>query len=395
MNSPYGWRRSAAFLLGAASLALASCAQEAPAAPDAVPEVSVVRLAPTQVDVADELPGRVVAYRVAEIRPQVGGVIQRRMFQQGSEVRAGQALFQIDPSPFRADVASADAAVKRSEAVAARARTQESRLAPLVKADAISGQTYDDAVTARDQALAELAQSRAQLRRSNVDLGFATLRSPISGRIDQAVFTEGALAVAGDTQPLATVQQIDRVYIDVRQPAARLEALREAARSGEGNAGAEVEIIWGADQLYPVRGRLLFSGISVDPGTGDVIARVEVANPDRTLLPGMFVRARLPRLSLPAALVVPRQSVSRDAAGKEQVSVVDAQGKVHARRVTTGDERNGQIIITQGLKAGDVVIVEGQDRVAAGATVKPVAWRNPAASSSAAPSAAAAPAAGR
>ncbi|MFC4256283.1 efflux RND transporter periplasmic adaptor subunit [Altererythrobacter xixiisoli] len=382
------WRRRAALLIGAASLALSACAQQEEAAPTAVPEVSVVKVQPSQVDIADELPGRVVAFRVAEIRPQVGGVIQRRMFEQGSEVRAGQALFQIDAAPFRADVASADAAVRRAQAVAARARTQERRLAPLVEADAISGQTYDDAVTARDQAMAELAQSRAQLRRSNVDLGFATLRSPISGRIDQAVFTEGALAVAGDTQPLATVQQIDRVYIDVRQPAARLEALREAARAGEGNAGAEVEIRWGNDRIHPVRGRMLFSGISVDPGTGDVIARVEVANPDRTLLPGMFVRARLPRLSLPAALVVPRQAVTRDAAGKEQVSVVDAQGKVHSRRVTTGDERNGQIVITEGLKSGDVVIVEGQDRVAAGATVKPVAWRNPAAAAPAGPAAA-------
>ncbi len=399
MIFPLGWRRSAAFLLGTASLALASCGQDAPAATAAVPEVSVVKLVPARVDVADELPGRVVAYRVAEIRPQVGGVIQRRMFQQGSEVRAGQALFQIDSSPFRADVASADAAVKRAQAVAARARTQEQRLAPLVQADAISGQTYDDAVTARDQALAELAQSRAQLRRSNVDLGFATLRSPISGRIDQAVFTEGALAVAGDATPLATVQQIDRVYIDVRQPAARLEALREAARAGEGNGagsqGAEVEIIWGSDQVYPIRGRLLFSGISVDPGTGDVIARVEVANPDRTLLPGMFVRARLPRLTLADALQVPRQAVTRNAAGQEQVAVVDGQGKVHLRQVRTGDERNGAIIVTSGLKAGDVVIVEGQDRVGAGAQVKPVAWRNPMAAApagqpSAAPSAAAA-----
>jgi multidrug efflux system membrane fusion protein len=339
----------------------------------------VIRVAPSQIAVADELPGRVVAFRVAEIRPQVNGVIQRRLFEQGSEVRAGQPLFQINAAPFSADANSAAASVQRAQAALARARVQQQRLAPLVKADAISGQAYDDAIAARDQAAADLAQSRAELARRQVDLGFATIRSPISGRIDQAVFTEGALASMTSEQPLATVQQIDRVYVDVRQPAARLAVLREAARAGTADQGAPVEIVSSDGQVLPVKGRLLFSGISVDPGTGEVIARVEVANTGRALLPGMFVRARLPRLSIPNALTVPEQAVARDPAGAASVTVVGKDGKVSPRPIQTGDTRNGLVVVTGGLKAGETVIVEGQDRVQPGMAVKPQPWRQAAA----------------
>ncbi|MPT47056.1 MAG: efflux RND transporter periplasmic adaptor subunit [Sphingobium sp.] len=360
----------------ALALALASCGGEPSQQQPGALDVSVVTVAPAAIDVADELPGRVVAFRVAEIRPQVGGVIQRRLFEQGTEVRAGQPLFQINSAPFQADAQSAAASIQRAEAALGRARAQERRLAPLVKADAISGQAYDDALAASRQAAADLAQARADHQRRQVDLGFATIRSPISGRVDQAVMTEGALASVSGTEPLATVQQIDRVYVDVRQPAARLEALREAARSGTANQGAPVEILSSDGRAYQVQGRLLFSGISVDPGTGEVIARVEVANPDRALLPGMYVRARLPRLSLPNALAVPQQAVARDATGKATVNVVVKGGKVEVRPVSTGDTRNGQTVITQGLKAGDVVIVEGQDRLQTGIVVKPVPWKH-------------------
>jgi multidrug efflux system membrane fusion protein len=248
-----------------------------------------------------------------------------------------------------------------------------------VKADAVSGQDYDDAVAARDQAAADLAASRADLARRQVDLGFAMVRAPISGRIDQAVLTEGALASMTSEQPLATVQQIDRVYVDVRQPATRLEMLREATRAGTANQGAPVELISSNGRPYSVKGRLLFSGISVDPNTGEVIARVEVPNPERALLPGMFVRARLPRLSLPDAIAIPRQAVTRDPKGGAMVTVVGKDGKTAARPVVTGDEQDGNILIQNGLKAGDRVIVEGQDRVQPGAAVKPVAWQNPSA----------------
>ena len=372
-------RSRALLAVGSTALLLAACSGDAPPPAPPPPEVSVVTVAPSEVAVSDELPGRVLAFRVAEIRPQVGGVIQRRMFEQGTEVRAGQPLFQIDASPFRANVGTAAASVQRAQAALARAQAQQERLAPLVKADAISGQAYDDAVAARDQAAAELAQSRATLQRQQVDLGFATIRSPISGRIDQAILTEGALASVGAPEPLATVQQIDRVYVDVRQPASRLEVLREAARSGTADKGASVEILSSDGRAYPVQGRLLFSGISVDPGTGEVIARVEVPNPDRALLPGMFVRARLPRLTLPDALTVPEQAVMRDATGNASVSVVGKDGKVEARPVRTGDIRNGSVIILDGVKPGDTVIVEGQDRIQPGAQVKPVQWKQAAA----------------
>jgi multidrug efflux system membrane fusion protein len=252
---------------------------------------------------------------------------------------------------------------------------QEQRLKPLVAADAISGQSYDDAVATRAQAAADLAQSRADLQRRQVDLGFATVRSPITGRIDQAVATEGALASTAATSPLATVQQIDRVYVDVRQPAARLEALRAAARAGTADQGAPVEMLSSDGQALPIKGRLLFSGISVDPGTGEVIARVEVPNPDRALLPGMFVRARLPRQTIRGAIIVPQQAIAHDSAGTATVNVVQKDGKVQNRPVTTGDLREGRIVITSGLKAGDVIIVEGQDRLQPGATVKPMPWK--------------------
>lgn len=368
-----------AFLLVASSLTLAACSGGEAPPPPPPPEVSVVTVKPGKMDVADELPGRVIAFRVAEIRPQVTGIIERRLFEQGSEVRAGQPLFQINAAPFRAEVNSASASVQRAQATLQRAQVQEKRLAPLAKADAISGQAYDDAVAARDQAAADLAMNRATLARQQVDLGFATIRSPISGRIDQAVSTEGALASMTGDQPLATVQQIDRVYVDVRQPAARLEMLREAARAGTANQGAPVELISSDGRAYPVKGRLLFSGISVDPSTGEVIARVEVPNPDRALLPGMFVRARLPRLSLPNAIAVPRQAVVRNPQGGAVVNVVGKDGKVTPRPVTTGDEQNGTIVIQKGLSAGETVIVEGQDRVQPGATVKPMPWQNPSA----------------
>ena len=342
----------------------------------------MVRVVPTPVSIADELPGRVVAYRIAEIRPQVGGIVQKRLFSQGSEVRQGQALFQINPAPFRADADSSSASLQRAQATLARAQVQAKRLEPLVGADAISRQTYDDAIAARDQALADVAQNRAALDRRRLDLGFATVRSPISGRIDQAVMTEGALASVGGETPLATVQQIDRVYVDVRQPATRLEMLRALARDGMASEGASVEIVSADGRAYPVKGKLLFSGISVDPGTGEVVVRVEVANPDRILLPGMFVRARLPREARSAALMVPAQAVQHDGGGAATVSIIDAKGQAQQRQVVTGAEIGGNIIIERGIKPGDRVIVEGQDRIQPNVKLVAVPWRAPAATPS-------------
>lgn len=349
---------------------LAACVTEAPAAKPEEIEVLTVAATPAQAAVMDELPGRVVAWRIAEIRAQVSGIVQQQLFQQGAMIRAGQPLFQISPAPYRADADTARATLQKAAAALSRARGQAERLKPLVAADAISRQSYDDAVTARDQAAAEVAEARATLRRRQIDVDFSRVTSPIAGRIGAADVTEGALVTAADANPLATVQQIDRVYVDLRQPADRFAALRVA-----GQTDALVEIVTANGQVHPVKGQVLFSGIAVDPSTGDILVRVAVDNPGEQLLPGMYVRARLPRAVAPGALTVPQQAVTRDAGGQAKVSVVGQQDRVHVRRVTVGDVVGGRILILSGLRAGEQVIVEGQDRVRAGTPVKPMPWR--------------------
>lgn len=349
---------------------LGGCSAEAPAENTGEIEVLTIRVAPRAVTAVDELPGRVVAFRTAEIRPQIGGIVQRRLFDQGAPVRAGQVLFQISPAPFRADADTARATVAKASAAYARTRTQAERLKPLVQADAISRQTYDDSVAAREQAAAELAEARATLRRRQIDVGFSRVTAPIAGRIGATNVTEGALVTAGDANPLATIQQIDRVYVDVRQPAERYAAIRE---QGAGVGTAEIVVGSGG---APLRGRILFSGIAVDPNTGDALVRVEVANPGERLLPGMFVRARLPRASMPDALMVPQQAVTRAGNGQAQISIVDTQDRVHVRLVTLGPLTGGRYVVSAGLKAGDVVIVEGQDRVQSNTPVKQRPWRD-------------------
>ncbi|WP_168072737.1 efflux RND transporter periplasmic adaptor subunit [Caulobacter sp. SSI4214] len=363
-------RLAATLILSASTLA--ACGRREVGASAPPPEVAVAAAELATVTPVDDLPARVVAFRTAEIRPQVSGVVRRRLFTQGGEVRAGQPLFQIDPAPYQAEAAGAQAALSRAIAVADRAKAQVSRLGPLVEADAISRQSYDDAVSAKIQAEADLDAARATLRRRGVELSFATVTAPISGRIGEAQVTEGALVAAGGGGPMATVQQIDQVYIDVRQPSARLEALR--AMTG-GGAGLEVEILTPSGAPYPRKGRILFSGVTVDPATGDAVARVQIDNPDRALLPGMFVRARLPRAPIQNAVLAPQQAVLRDSGGKPIVSLVNAKGRVETRAVEVGDVVGGHYVVTRGLKAGDRVIVEGQDRVSAGVLVKAVPFQ--------------------
>lgn len=372
-------RRNAIATAGMLALLLAGCAASEPKPPTAV-EVTVLKVTSGPVALVDELPGRVVAYRIAEIRPQVGGIVQRQLFQQGSEVRAGQPLFQINSAPYRADANSSAAALQRAEATLARARIQAERLRPLVDADAISRQSYDDAVMARNQAAADVAEASAALARRRLDVGFARITSPITGVIGEALVTEGALVSASDANPLARVQQIDQVYVDVRQPVARIEAIRDAMKAGTADQHAMVEILSAAGKPYAAKGRMLFSGITVDPSTGNAVVRILVPNADRRLLPGMFVRARLPRTFEQRAIVVPQQAVHRDPRGKAQVHIVDSQGRAHIREVTAGDVVDGRYVISTGLRAGEIVVVEGQDRIQPNVPVKPVAWR-PAATS--------------
>lgn len=369
-----------------AALLLAGCGRsEAPEAAAPPPRVSVVALAPDDFTVADVLSGRVAAVRTAEIRPQVGGIVRRRLFEQGAEIRQGAALFQIDPAPFRADADMASAALQRVQAVAAQARLQAGRLEPLVQAQAVSRQAYDDAVSQRDQAVAEVAQARAALARKELDLRFATVTAPIAGRVDQALVTEGALVSPTDASPMARIQQIDQVYVDVRQPASALEALRAAVAEGSaparaGRAGLAVQILGAGDHgghgdrpgspgSAGLEGRVLFSGISVDAGTGDVLVRILVDNPRRQLLPGMFVQARVPRASYPGALAVPQQAVVRTG-GQASLWVVDDARRAHAIPVTLGELVQGHYRIADGAQAGQRIVVEGIERLSEGLVVE-------------------------
>ncbi len=340
------------------------------------PEVTVYTAEPGAVEIKDLLPGRVVAYRTAEIRPQVSGIVQKRLFEQGSEVKEGQVLFQLNAAPFKAEENSARAALARAEATIERARTQAERLKPLIDVDAISRQSYDDAVSAQRQAEADVMAARAALERRQLDVAFAAISSPISGRVDQAIMTEGALATAAESSPMAIVHQIDPVFIDVRQPAARLDKIREAIASGNGDETGEVDIFLSSGTPYPVKGRLLFSGISVDLATGDILVRVVVPNPDRLLLPGLYVQAALPRIRAKNAITVPQQAVAHMPGGDAQVMVVDPAGKVTPLSVKTGDIHDGCYVILSGLKGGENVIVEGQDRVMPDAPVKATPWRS-------------------
>ncbi|VWB60163.1 MexC family multidrug efflux RND transporter periplasmic adaptor subunit [Burkholderia lata] len=362
--------------LVAAMLAGCGPAEQQAAAP-ATP-VAAMTVAASPLDVSEDLPGRVAAVRIAEIRPQVSGIVQRRLFEQGTEVRAGQSLFQINPAPFKAEMDTAAASLQRAQAALERAKVQTARFKPLVEADAISRQVYDDAVSQRDQAAADVAQARATLARRQLDLKFATVEAPISGRIDQALVTEGALVSSSDSRPMARIQQIDQVYVDVRQPAASLESLRGAlaAQPDATGNGLPVAVLRDDDTRYDVKGRMLFSGVNVDPGTGDVLLRVLVDNPQRQLLPGMYVRARVPRAHYANAVMVPQQAVVR-AGGKPQVWVLDAKGTAHLKAVEVGELTNRSYRIKSGLQAGQKIVVEGMERLVDGAPAAATDWKSP------------------
>lgn len=368
-------RYAGALLAVIAAFGLAGCdvapqEQEAPA----LPQVSVLTLTGRELVISEDLPARVAALRSADIRAQISGIVQRRLFEQGAEISAGTVLFQINPAPFKADVDSAAAALQRAEAVLARARIQIDRLKPLLRTDAISRQTYDDAVSQRDQAAADVAQAKATLARHQLNLQFASVEAPIAGRIDQALVSEGALVSPTDTTPMARIQQIDQVYVDVRQPASVLESLRQQA--GSTAPELTVEILGSNGTPLGMQGRILFSGIEVDAGTGDVLLRVLVDNPERRLLPGLYVQARIPRARYANALTVPQQAVVRTS-GQTSVWVVDGQGQAQLVPVNTAELVNSQYRIASGLSAGQQVVIEGIDRLTPGVQVIASLWQPP------------------
>jgi membrane fusion protein (multidrug efflux system)/multidrug efflux system membrane fusion protein len=350
----------------------------APEAPASTPDVSVVTLRGEPLAVTDELPARVAALRMAEVRPQVGGIVRQRRFTEGDAVREGQPLYEIDKAAFRAEVASASAALQRSRAALAQAQINADRAGKLFERGATTQQAVDDTRASLALAKAEVAQARAALERRRLDLRYATITAPIAGQVGISRISEGALVAPSDPTPLTVIQQIDQVYVDIKQPAERADALHEAlAPRAEGEGAIEITVLSSSGEPYPERGRVLFSDISVDPGTGEITVRALVPNASRRLLPGMFVRARVERGEIPDAILVPQQAVQRDPTGGAQVLVVGADGKVEVRAVTTGRVVEGRYVITRGLAPGDRVAIEGHDRLAPGAVVNPVEWQPP------------------
>lgn len=355
-------------------LGLAACSEDRVPAQDQAVEpaiVSTITVETRSIALIDELPARVSAFRIAEIRPQVSGMIDKRLFDEGSDVAAGQPLFQISPETFQADVDSARASLQKAEAVLHRARGKLKRSSALLEGRSVSRQSHDDAVADEAAAAADVAQARATLNRREIELSFATIKAPIAGRIGSAKQNEGALAKADDASPLATIQQIDKVYVDVRRPLGVIDAgSRGTLRSA---SDLPIEILSATGKPYPVKGNALFSDISVDPATGNVTVRVLVDNPGQILLPGMFVRARLPRGTL-EAIAVPQQAVVRGESGEPQVVIIDKDGGPRRRTVTLGEAVAGQYVVASGLQSGETIIVEGQDRVQENRPIRIVAY---------------------
>jgi membrane fusion protein (multidrug efflux system) len=344
------------------------------------PEVATVTIEPHRLAVTDELPGRLEATRIAQVRARVPGVVLKRTFREGSDVKAGDVLFRIDPSPFQATYNSAQAALARAEANHAQANLKVQRYRPLVETNAISKQEFDDALTAQKQTAADVAAARAALETARLNLGYATVTAPISGRIGRALVTEGALVGQGEATPLAVIQQIDPIYVNLSQSSGQILALKRALASGRlksiGKGQAKVTLVMEDGREYPHPGKLLFSDLTVDESTGAVTIRAEFPNPDRFLMPGMYVRARLEQAVSDNAITVPQQAVVRGADGAT-VMLVDADNKVKVQPVKASDSQGNDWIVTEGLKAGDRVIVEGFQKVKPGAPVKPVPWHNP------------------
>ncbi|RUM25840.1 efflux RND transporter periplasmic adaptor subunit [Rhizobium vallis] len=352
-------------------------AQANPPESETAARVSVVTVQQRKVVVFDELPGRVSAFRTAEIRPQVSGIIQKRLFNEGAEVDRNEPLFQIDAAPFSADVEASSAILARMEAELLNAQIKFDRAEVLSSQKILSAESFNNATAALAQAKANVAEARANLTRRKLELSYASIRSPIAGLIGQALMSEGGLASSSATTPLAVVQQIDRVYVDIRQSSMTREALEDLVSAGESDDAAKlpVQIFTVAGKLYEEPGQVLFSDMSVDAGTGSVGIRVEVPNPNRQLLPGMYIRAKVPRSIHPDALTVPQEAVLRDPSGRPQLIIVGADKTASRRNVQVGSLVDGQYMIVDGLSAGETVVVLGQDRIQGGVKLETVPYR--------------------
>jgi membrane fusion protein (multidrug efflux system) len=353
----------------------------------------VVTVTPGSVTLNSELPGRTEASRIAQVRARTAGIVLKRVYTEGGDVKAGEVLFRIDPAPFQASYDSAQAAVAKAEANLAQAELKVKRYKPLLAAQAVSQQEYDDAVTAQKQAAADLATGKAARTTAGLTLGYATVTAPISGRVSRALVTEGALVGQGEATPMATVQQLDPIYVTITQSSTEVLKLQRALAEGKlKNAGtkreARVTLVTEDGQLYPHAGRLLFSDVSVDETTGSVSMRAEFPNPQRVLLPGMYVRARLEQGVNDAAITVPQQAIVRTNEGST-VLIVGADNKVISQPVTANANDGNNWVVSNGLKGGERIVVEGFQKAKPGATVNPQPWQGPV---GAAPAAGGAPA---
>jgi membrane fusion protein (multidrug efflux system) len=353
--------------------ALAGCGGKPPPQGGQGPvPVTVATLATQPVTLKRELPGRVSPFLVAEVRPQVNGIIARRLFTEGGLVKEGEPLYQIEDATYRADSESAQASLARAEATLVTAQLNARRSAELVKVDAVSKQDDEDAAAALRQAEADVKAARAAVARAGVVLGYARITSPISGRIGKSSVTQGALVTANQAAALATVQQLDPVYVDLTQSAAELLELRRALAAGTltGTRDLPVSILLEDGSEYDVAGKLAFSDVTVDPTTGSFALRVVVPNPRNVLLPGMYVRAIVGDGERQDALLVPQQGVTHDPKGDTNAMVVGKDGKVEVRRVVVSRAIGDKWLVESGLAAGDRVIVEGLQKIRPGAAVQ-------------------------
>ena len=363
-----------------------------PGAKMPAPEVGVITARVQPVALETELPARAEPVRVAQVRARVNGVVLKRLFEEGSEVKQGQSLFQIDPEPYQAQLNSAQAELGKAQANLAQAAAQADRYKPLVAANAVSKQEYVNVVATQKQGEADVANARAQVRIAQINSGYASVQAPISGRIGRALVTEGALVSASEATQLALIQQTSTMYLNITQSATDLQKLRKNA--GSKSASIPVTVLMDDGTELPRKGKLLFSDMTVDPTTGQVTLRAQIDNQDNLLLPGQYVRVRLSQAELPAGILVPQQAVTRGGQG-DTLMVVSNDGKIATRPVTIGSQSGSSWVVLSGLKAGENVIVDGFQKLQMmppGTPVKAVPWQAPGTAAPAAPAAGSAPA---
>jgi membrane fusion protein (multidrug efflux system) len=368
-------------VLACSSLLLLSGCDDAgqAAAPNAPPEVSVVAVSPAPQRIQRELPGRVSAMRIADVRARVSGIVVERTFKQGSDVQAGDVLYRIDPQPFEVELKANEAALAKAKVAATQNKLQEERLSSLLQTKAVSLVQYETALANFRQSEAEVTAREADVARAKLNLDYATIRAPISGRIGRALVSEGALVTPTDNAHVATIHQIDPVYVDFTQSVAEVARLRRDFESGEleriSPDAAKISIVLDDDRVYELPGKLLFSDAMVEPSTGRVTLRAELPNPHNELMPGMYVRVVIEDGIDSNAIAVPQQAVQRNPGGGSEVFVVTAENKAALRAVRTGAILNDQWLIQSGLEAGDKIVVEGFQKFAAGDAVTPMPWK--------------------